>query len=285
MKAFIITYFTDPVCVWCWAQEPVFRALETRYPGLFEVRQVMGGMVHGLQGLEDEQIGHGGSPEDYNRRIMAHWTQAAQQHRMPILAPGFQLFDQQRQSSHPMGVAYKAAQLASPRLADKYLHLMRLHTMARATRTNLREAQVRIAREAGLNVAAFQQALDDGRARDAFRTDLGLTQGFGAAVFPTFQVKNLLGRQVVMRGFNTRQDFEKVFAQLSAERPKPLASPPETEILDWLLDSYGPLSQEEIHQAFDFESRQHADRWIGELLASGRYVKEQVTCSFLIRRA
>ncbi len=285
MKEFIITYFTDPVCVWCWGQEPVFRALETRYPGLFEVRHVMGGLVRSFEDLEDELNNISGSKEDVNGQVIAHWVESAQGHRMPIKTQGFHLFDQEHQSSYPMGIAYKAAQQASPRLADKYLRMLRVHIMARATRTNLWDAQVAIARETGLDVPLFEKALEDGSAKGAFQTDLGLTQGFGVRVFPTFQVKNQRGRQVMMRGFNTLKDFEKVFGDLSAEKLKPLAAPPETETLDWLLQSHGPLAQEEVFQAFDFESRQHADQWMEDRFASGQYVKEPVTHSFLLGEA
>lgn len=34
----IITSFTDPVCTWCWGTEPIFRKLETHFPGQIEFR-------------------------------------------------------------------------------------------------------------------------------------------------------------------------------------------------------------------------------------------------------
>jgi len=38
MKRIVITNFTDPVCVWSWGTEPVFRALETHHPDQVEFR-------------------------------------------------------------------------------------------------------------------------------------------------------------------------------------------------------------------------------------------------------
>ena len=47
MRKITITNFTDPVCVWCWATEPVFRYLETHYPGDIEFRSICGGLMEG----------------------------------------------------------------------------------------------------------------------------------------------------------------------------------------------------------------------------------------------
>ena len=60
MKPIVITNYSDPVCVWCWGTEPIFRAMETHYPDLFSIRYVMGGMVRDLSDFNDEENGIGG---------------------------------------------------------------------------------------------------------------------------------------------------------------------------------------------------------------------------------
>lgn len=285
MKDFIITSYTDPVCVWCWATEPVYRALETRYPGQIEFRYVTGGLVRDLDDFEDPDNHISSKDPDFNHQVASHWAQSASIHRMPIRVEGFRLFDQEHPSSYPQNVAYKAAQIASPRLAAKYLRLLRVYTLARAGLTSHRDVQLEIAREAGLDMDAFTRALDDGSAQHAFQTDLALTASAGAAVFPTFSVKNIRAQEVMMRGYNTRTDFENVFRQLNGDTLSPLPSPPDTDILDWLLTEHGALTEEEVVQAFDFASRKEAERWMQGLFDGGHYRKEPAGTSFLLDRA
>lgn len=281
MKDIIITNFTDPVCVWCWAMEPVFRALETRYPGV-EVRYVMGGLVRDIDDFADPDNGIDAGSDGANRQIVSHWLETYDTHRMPIRAEGFHLFSQEAPSTYPQNIAYKAAQIASPRLADRYLRLLRAATFTRALVTSRRDVQVALAREAGLDVPAFERALDDGSAGRAFQTDLGLTQAMGVSSFPTFQVKSAQARQMVMRGYNRLGDFERVFAELTGGALTPLASPPDEDVLRWLYDSHGPLAMEEVYQAFDFDSREQAEQWVDGLAAQGRWRKHPTGQSHMI---
>ena len=40
-----ITIFTDPLCPWCWGEEPFLRKLETHFPQQIEFDSIMGGLV------------------------------------------------------------------------------------------------------------------------------------------------------------------------------------------------------------------------------------------------
>lgn len=284
MKDMIVTNFTDPVCVWCWAMEPVFRGIETRYPGV-EIRYVMGGLVRDIDDFADPGNGIDAGSEGANRQIASHWLETYDTHRMPIRAEGFALFSRESPSTYPQNIAYKAAQIASPALADRYLRQLRAATFTRALVTSRRDVQMALARETGLDIAAFEQALDDGSARRAFQTDLGLTQAMGVSSFPTFRVKSAQARQMVMRGYNRLPDFERVFAELSGGTMTPLASPPDEDVLRWLYDTHGALTMEEIYRAFDFEGRTEAERWVNSLIAQGRWAKQPVGQSAMVQPA
>lgn len=281
MEKIIITNFTDPVCVWCWATEPVFRALETRYPSV-QVRYVMGGLVRDLSDFQDEDNHISSDEGDLNPQIMQHWLETYPLHRMPVEPEGFRLFTEETPSSYPQSIAYKAAQIADPKRADRYLRSLRAASIAQARPTGKQEVLLQLAEEAGIDIGAFQQALQSGAAEKAFQTDLGITQAMGADVFPTFQLKSSTARQVWMRGYNTREDFEKVFAQLTDSHLDPLPSPPDTDILDWLLERFGNQSPEEIYQAFDFESREQAHAWTEDLIKQGKYRKQNAGQSYFL---
>jgi len=214
---------------------------------------------------------------------MAHWLETAPRHRMPIKKEGFALFTQETPSTYPQNIACKAAQLVDPKKADKYIRLMRLATLAQARQTGSLDVQLQLAREAGIYVDAFSKALQDGSAERAFKTDLGLVLASGVQAFPTFRVKSSRARQMMMRGYNTLADFQRVFDALTDGTLKPLASPPEEEVLRWLIDTRGPLSQEEIFQAFDFSDRQAADEWVAGLVRGGNNHQQPINNAYSLK--
>lgn len=282
MEEVIVTSYTDPVCVWCWATAPVLRALETRYPDTGTVRQVMGGLVRDMHDFEDADSQISSEQADFNNQVMAHWLETAPRHRMPIKKEGLKLFDEGHPSTYPQNIAYKAAQLIDPKRADKYIRLTRLATFAQARQTSSRDVQLELAREAGIDADAFGQALQDGSAERAFKTDLRLVLASGVQAFPTFRVKSSRARQMMMRGYNTLEDFQKVFDALKDGTLTPLESPPEEEVLRWLIDTRGPLSGEEIFQASDFSNPKAADEWVNALVREDGYSKRVVGETYLL---
>jgi len=136
MKRIIITNFTDPVCVWCWGTEPVFRALETQYPDQIEFRYIAGGLVDDIDHFTDASNGINGGSDGANAQIMTHWLEAADRHGMPIKAEGFHLFSKEYSSTYPQNIAYKAAQIADPEKADAFLRRMREATLVEAKVTS-----------------------------------------------------------------------------------------------------------------------------------------------------
>ena len=89
MEKIIITNFTDPVCCWCWATEPVFRALETHYPDKIEFRYICGGLVDDINHFTDSGNGINGGADGANAQIMSHWLGSSKRHGMPIKSEGF----------------------------------------------------------------------------------------------------------------------------------------------------------------------------------------------------
>ncbi|NLA54017.1 MAG: DsbA family protein [Clostridiales bacterium] len=284
MKDIIITSFTDPVCVWCYATEPVMRAIEMRYPQV-EIRYTMGGMVRDLNDFEDPDNDIMPARGWVNEQIMKHWLQSAPRHLMPVKAEGFHLFDEEYPSTYPQSIAYKAAELIAPKKAEAYLRALRVAAIAQARQISRLDVQIEIAQECGIPLEAFKQAMEDGSAQRAFMVDLALTQALGVDVFPTFMVKSSRAQEMKMKGFNTFEDFEQVFKKLSGGDMTPLPSPPDEELLVFYLIKYGSLAMEEIYQAFDFDSRSQAEVWVSELEKKSMLTLEPVGKSFFVRLA
>ena len=263
--------FTDPVCVWCWASEAPLRGLETHYAGQLFLHHIAGGMIKDIQDFYDPQAGLVGHQtfEEINRNIAHHYEESAQSHRMPIMTRGFSLFSEDMATSWPQNIAFKAAQLATPEHADRFLRRIRQSTMAEARRTGEAPVLYELARESGIDLKKYAQALTDGSARNAFEDDLRVGAEAGVDLFPTF-ILTYQDKSMRLSGFVPYANFVKAITQLTGGAIKPQPSPPEEAALNRLLEKYQTLSREEIRQAFDFEDEKAADAWVSGLREAGK---------------
>ena len=109
MDKITIFQFTDPVCVWCWGNEPVMRAIDFLYGNNVGIEFIMGGLVeeistlHDLQGPKSEVI------ERANQIMAENWLSASERHGMPGRVDRMALFSERYPSSFPQNIAYEAA--------------------------------------------------------------------------------------------------------------------------------------------------------------------------------
>lgn len=281
----IITNFTDPLCTWCWGLEPVFRKLETHFPGDIEFRYVMGGLVENIEEKWDPAngIGHADIPK-INRQIEAHWKDASRRHGMPVKGTGFTLFSREYPSTYPQNIAYKAAQMVDDRKADRFLRRLREASAADYLMTSHPDVIDRLAAETGIDLDRFHKYLNDGSAEKAFRDDLKLTRAFGVTGFPTCLV-SYGDKQVLMRGYNTYEDFVKVIEMVTDNsiRPLPSVKADDTAFLSFLED-HPRLAAAEIKEAFDKTSSETHD-WMDRLQKEGLVKLEPVGGSYFVTRA
>lgn len=260
-----ITSYSDPVCTWCWGSEPVFRALESHFPGHISFKFVMGGLVDDARNKIDVANGIGSDDFDqFNRQVAAHWVDASARHGMPVDAPGFHLFSEAYPSTYPQNIAYEAAKIADPAKADEFLYLMRAATAAFAQVTSKRDVQLKIAAQAGIEEDAFLASLNDGSAEAAFLRDRVLTAEAGVHGFPTFKVA-AEDRVLMLGGYQPFSTFSQAIEQITNGelRSKCPGRTPEA-FLDF-LDQHPMMALEEVRQAFDFTSKEEALRFLEPL--------------------
>lgn len=237
--------FTDPVCTWCWGSEPVLRALESRFGSRLRIGYVMGGLVKDIREFRDDRNGIGGDPDKSNAAIARHYIDASSRHGMPVDAENFHLFSAGVFSTYPQNIAYKAAQLSNPELADRYLRRIREAHAAEGRKTGLRDVLVELASEAGLDLAAFLGALDDGSAERAFHADLALTARYGVRGFPTFLVR-FQGRETLIRGYQSLASMLAVIHSCTGGTLLPRAPEKTAEALLDYLSRYSRAAPVEL---------------------------------------
>lgn len=245
-----IIQFTDPVCTWCWGSEPVIRALQHRYGDQVRLSFVMGGLVDDIREFYDQANEIGGDPEQSNKNIAAHWIEASEKHGMPVRTDGFQLFTDEHPSSYPQNIAYKAAEMQSKKLADKFLRRIREATATEARQTNRRDELVGLASEVGLDIVSFINRLEDGTARQAFEEDLQLVREHRVRAFPTFKLV-YDNAEIMLNGYQSYATFRKLLDQITDGKIQEKSiEQSEESVLDF-IESFDSVAPSEVKMALD----------------------------------
>lgn len=215
-----ILEFTDPVCVWCWGSEPVLRALKHQFGSKLKVGYVMGGLVENAHDFHDPGNNIGGGPSQMNKQVAQHWIEASKRNGMPVSTTGFNLFSDELPSTYPQNIAYKAAQQQSEDLAHKFLRRMREAAATEALVTSDLNIQIQLAAEVGLDVGLFIDAVKNGSAEAAFKSDQSFIREFGSRGFPAFLIR-YKGKAGLLPGWQSLTNFLKILDNFTDGQIKP----------------------------------------------------------------
>lgn len=234
-----ITYYTDPLCSWSWAFEPVWRRLRYELGDRLAWRYRMGGMIPDWRRYADP-LNDVASPS----HVGPQWLAVSRLSGMPIEPRIWH--DDPPASSYPACLAVKAAELQGRDMGERYLRRAREAVMLEqrniARRAVLLELAEELAAEelaaeaaaatsgaAALDPDAFCRALDDGSALAAFREDLRDVKYRDIGRFPTLVIRGANGRGVIVVGYRPyavlRDAVQRgVGAALGPDRRRPVAA-------------------------------------------------------------
>ncbi|MDY3560560.1 DsbA family protein [Gemmata sp. JC673] len=188
-----ITYFTDPLCPWCWAFEPQWRRLRFEFGAGLRWRYRMGGLLAHWGRYHDSVN------EVHNPGQMAtQWLQVGELTAAPIDASIWRAGPPA--SSYPACLAFKAAESFGPPFAEAYLRRLREAVMLEKRDISRREELVDLA-AAGAAPAAFETALDAPEATGAFRDDLTEARYREVQRFPTLVLHRAGPRGLALVGY------------------------------------------------------------------------------------
>ncbi len=216
-KALEIVSFTDPYCTWCWGSEPILRKIQEVYGKQVSISFVMGGLVEDIRNFSDPGAGIGG--DQWYEQVAEHWTDASRRHKMPVDVEVYFDIKDDVFSTYPACIAFEAAKLQSEDMAKLYLRRLREAAAAERLAIQHSDVQMALADEIGLDHDSFLVSIQNGKAENAFRTDLAVCRRRGVRGFPSFLLRGF-GQEILLRGYTPYQTFDHWFRELSKNQLK-----------------------------------------------------------------
>jgi len=266
-----VLWYTDPINVWCWGCEPAIRRVQARYPDDVRVDLVMGGLFEDFGPIiEYWSRMSGGRWQD---SVLAFLNSVAAHHRMPMDVPKIMTSVDDLKSTWPSCIAVKAAGLQGAGREYPYLRRFREAMYIEGRTTTRRDVQVELAREIGLDAAAFERALDDGSARAVFEKDLELCRTKSVTGFPTFELVRG-SASARLEGWQPWDAFEEALHEFAPDlHPRPIEPTP-TSVLG-ILRRYERCATLEVAAILGVTDDE-AELVLEELEARGSVVRREV---------
>lgn len=274
MDKITIYQFTDPICVWCWGNEPTMRAIDYLYGNKVGIEYVMGGLIEEITTLYDLKGSTREIIDSANNLIAENWRKASERHGMPVNTRHFALFSERYPSSFPQNIAYEAARLIDPVMAKHFLRRIREATFIEARRTSQMDVLVELAVETGLEAARFIDAYTSGDAQSNFTQSRMKCRRNGITGFPAYVIK-CGSTKITLSGYQNLSTFHSIIGRLSEGRIKPRRlGPSQANIIDFMR-RYHSAFPVEIEVTFGLD-RPRTDLMINELSRSGKLIVESV---------
>ena len=274
MDKITIYQFTDPVCVWCWGNEPVMRAIDYLYGNKVGVEYIMGGLIEEITTLYDLKGSTRQIIERANAIMAEHWRLASERHGMPVNTRHMALFSERYPSSFPQNIAYEAARRIESSAAKIFLRRIREATFVEGRRTSQMDVLIELAVEVGIDAARFIDEYTAGTAQSDFMQSRMKCRRNGVTGFPSYLIKTA-STKIMLGGYQNLSTFHTIIGRLSEGKIRPRRLGPSLANLIDFMRRYQRAYPVEIETTFGLD-RDRTDLMIEELIHAGKLTAESV---------
>ena len=234
MSKVIVTHYTDPWSVWCWAIEPQLLRLRERHAEAIEFRHRIGAIL-------ETPV-----PKELSREPIVRMFHAAKrQSGMPLDAD--LVLKVHSGTTMRAGIAAKAVALVDPPKFEAYLRALRIASQVDAMDIEQVEIQEKIADDIGVDPKQFREAMESEEPTRDFYSDQTEMRVRGVTGFPTVTFRGPRGTEVAVGGFQPTEAFEEALARALGSRP---VDEPAPDVVD-LLRRRGALATAEVAEVYD----------------------------------
>jgi len=207
MDRIMITYYTDPLCCWCWAMETPWNRLLEEYGNQITFRYVLGGMIPDWSSYHDPL-----NAVSCPLQMGPVWMHAAQVTQTKI---NYSIWHTDPpSSSYPSCIAIKCAGLQSLKAEHRYLQKIRKAVMIDGLNISKSEVLLQLAEELEnelpdlFNASQFMKDRKSNTGRDALRKDMERAAFHKIGRYPTLTLIKQ-GSGLIMTGYRPYEELKK----------------------------------------------------------------------------
>lgn len=183
----LITQYTDPMCVWCYAMEPSMRKIQYLLGDKLEYRSVCGVLVADVKQIIGDDARSDMRFQQLKLQMREHFLDAARRSGVPVDPSWLADTAKEDVTSLPMTLAFEAVKLQNPERANAFLTECRANSHARTIRMNRRNNIIELARNYVDDLPRFESDYDGQASRTALVSDLALCRAKSVSSFPTIE--------------------------------------------------------------------------------------------------
>ena len=206
-----IDYYTDPLCSWCFAAEPMLDQAKAHFQDRIEIHYRMLPLFEHVREVMNDPA-----------RL---WT-IADRYRIVSKKTGIHIDNQvwytdPPESAWPACQAIKAAERQGLAAADRYIKLLREGAMREGKNIAKAEVQIELAAKTGLHLPQFEKDLADPARKEEVLADIRDAQRENVESRPHFVLTNTQGDKVAIAGPRLFSLFKEAVDALYREQPEP----------------------------------------------------------------
>lgn len=205
-----IDYYTDPLCSWCFAAEPMLDRVKEHFHDRIEIHYRLLPLF------------------DHVREVMNDparlWT-IADRYRIVSKKTGVYIdnkvwYTDPPESAWPACQAVKAAERQGLAAADRYLKRLREAVMLEGKNIAKSDIQIELAAKIGLDLSQFTKDLADPKRKEEVQADIRDAQRENVESRPHFVLANTQGDKVAIAGPRLFSLFREAVDALYKEQPE-----------------------------------------------------------------
>lgn len=250
----IITQYTDPICIWCYALEPALRKIEFILQDQVKFNSVLGLLVADSKEIIGEGVAAKIRFTQLKTEMKKHFQEAADRSGIPVSVKHMDMIRPEDITSLPASKAVAAMKLLDEYQANRYLRRIREAFHSDDLNTSEEKVLKELAKEFPVDQEKFRQYLESKTAQKELEKELEICRQAGVRAFPTLKLE--YGEKVrTLHGYVEYEALKKIIEE---------------------------LTDGELQSAFSL-SKEMTDTVVEELLASKEFEKQERGDSYFLK--
>ncbi|MBO6107598.1 MAG: DsbA family protein, partial [Stomatobaculum sp.] len=189
MDTLKITAYTDPLCSWCYGQEPALTALGFSLGDQLELHNVMGLMLPDVRVMIGADDAAPARWEQLKAQLKEEYAGAAARTGMPFSSAHLDVMPPEDLNSREMCLGFEAVKLQDEAVANRFLRLLRQAALAEDVPVGRAGIVRELAVMAGADPEKYDKSMADGSAEKLLTLDVDACRAANVTGYPTLRLE------------------------------------------------------------------------------------------------